>query len=81
MDKPRSSICCFNVVPTSTRETIVEELLKRGANPNVTVDDTTPLHSSVWAEHGNAQNAQIAKLLLDYGADPNPKCYENRSPL
>ncbi|XHR31321.1 MAG: ankyrin repeat domain-containing protein [Chthoniobacteraceae bacterium] len=61
---------------------LVRDLLKRTANPNacrnIHRESHAPIHVSVCGEH---TNPEIAKLLLQYGADPNPKCSENRSPL
>ena len=44
----------------------VEMFLKNGANPNIIVDDESPLHYAV-----NSENVKLVEILLDNGADPN----------
>src|SRR5579863_7064913 len=51
-----------------------ECLVKAGARPNLAVDgQVTPLHK--------AASADMVRLLLSYGADPNAKDCEGRTPL
>jgi bla regulator protein BlaR1 len=61
---------------------LVRELLDRGADPSAYAyrggDPVAPIHQALWHE---GVNPEIPKLLLQYGADPNPNCYENRTPL
>jgi ankyrin repeat protein/beta-lactamase regulating signal transducer with metallopeptidase domain len=59
---------------------LARELLKRGADPNAGSAHvpSSLLHASVWSQPGKPE---IASLLLEYGANPNPECYENRTPL
>jgi hypothetical protein len=54
----------------------VSKLLRRGANPNAKEDGSTPLHLAVLKEH-----ADIAKLLLEHGADVNAKDKYGGTPL
>ncbi|MGL9689208.1 MAG: ankyrin repeat domain-containing protein [Wolbachia sp.] len=56
---------------------IAEALLKKGADVNVQdKDGRTPLYYAVYYTHGehprlNYKNPKVAKLLLNYGADPS----------
>ena len=45
---------------------IIEMFLKDGANPNIIVDDVSPLHKAVYSE-----NIKLVEMLLDNGANPN----------
>jgi ankyrin repeat protein len=45
---------------------IIEMFLKNGANPNIIIDDESPLHKSVYSG-----NVKLVEILLDNGADPN----------
>ena len=45
---------------------IIEMFLKNGANPNIIVDDESPLHKAVLSE-----NVKLVEMLLDNDADPN----------
>ena len=55
---------------------VVDEFLKRGANPNIeTVSEATPLESAVAAaqQYSVERAYQIVVLLLAAGADPDHK--------
>ena len=65
----------------------VTQLLNRGARLNALLPDgfpptasyhrrTTPLHRAVWAKH-----TQVARLLLDHGADVNARDNADETPL
>jgi ankyrin repeat protein len=60
----------------------VKALLDRGAKPSVPSRDQgfTPLHSAVATDAGEA-TAEIVRLLLEAGADPNAKSHEGGTPL
>lgn len=57
---------------------IVERLLQAGANPNYWYPSSinSPLMMAITREH-----SYTAKLLLEYGADPNVRTSEGMSPL
>jgi ankyrin repeat protein len=55
----------------------VEELLSKGADPNVKDEDgNTPLHLAIKANH-----LQIARLLVERGADVNARNKRGKTPL
>lgn len=55
---------------------IAEMLLAHGAEVNAGAGGTTPLHGA--ASFGRAE---MAAWLLDHGADPNSRNYEDKTPL
>ena len=64
--------------------TVVEFLLKNGADPNSKERDlSTPIHSAASARE--PATTYIIKLLVQYGADPNAKSnqsdYEGKYPI
>jgi len=61
---------------------VVKVLLERDAKPSVPSRDQgfTPLHSAVATDAGEA-TAEIVRLLLEAGADPNAKSHEGGTPL
>jgi ankyrin repeat protein len=61
---------------TESSDEVIEELLKRGANPNTKVQGTTPLEQA-------ALNGMVGpvRLLLKYGADPSIRDSEGKTPL
>jgi uncharacterized protein len=64
------------------RRDTVKALLERGAKPSLPSRDQgfTPLHSAV-ATDAAAAAAEIVRLLLESGADPNAKSNEGGTPL
>jgi ankyrin repeat protein len=63
----------------ATGREVVEELLKRGANPNIQstrFSGETPLHKA--ALNGDKE---VVELLLRYGADPTIRNYNGETPL
>ena len=64
------------------RRDVVKVLLDRGAKPSVPSRDQgfAPLHSAVATDAGEA-TAEIVRLLLEAGADPNTKSNEGGTPL
>ena len=64
------------------RRDAVKVLLERGAKPSLPSRDQgfTPLHSAVATDAGEA-TAEIVRLLLEAGADPNAKSHEGGTPL
>jgi ankyrin repeat protein len=64
------------------RRDAVKALLDRGAKPSEPSRDQgfTPLHSAVATDAG-AATAEIVRLLLEAGADPNAKSREGGTPL
>ena len=64
------------------RRDVVKVLLERDAKPSVPSRDQgfTPLHSAVATDAGEA-TAEIVRLLLEAGADPNAKSNEGGTPL
>jgi ankyrin repeat protein len=64
------------------RRDAVKALLERGAKPSLPSRDQgfTPLHSAVATDAGEA-TAEIVRLLLEAGADPNAKSHEGGTPL
>ncbi len=64
------------------RRDVVKALLERGAKPSVPSRDQgfTPLHSAVATDAGEA-TAEIVRLLVEAGADPNAKSNEGGTPL
>lgn len=65
---------CSAVV--AQRNSIVAELLLRGANPNVHVDGETPLMIAI----GRSNNETVS-LLLAHGADPRLATSDGETPL
>lgn len=79
LDSEGKSVLCVAVVEKSSA--VVEELLKRGAHPNVRCKSIgfpgyTPLHMA--ALNGLTKTAA---LLLQYGADPSVHNDEGQTPL
>ncbi len=64
------------------RRDVVKALLERGAKPSVPSRDQgfTPLHSAVATDAAGSE-AEIVRLLLEAGADPNAKSGEGGTPL
>lgn len=64
------------------RTDVVKAPLERGAKPSVSSRDQgfAPLHSAVATDAG-AATAEIVRLLLEAGADPNAKSHEGGTPL
>jgi len=64
------------------RRDTVKTLLERGARPNVPSRDQgfTPLHSAVATDAAASESA-LVRMLLEAGADPNPKSRSGETPL
>jgi ankyrin repeat protein len=55
---------------------IAEALLARGADVNAGANGLTPLHGAVMFDQ-----PEMARWLLEHGANPNLLSYENKTPL
>jgi ankyrin repeat protein len=69
----------YNLVVAAFKgdELLVESLLQRGINPNVTLDDgTSPLMSASQAGH-----IKICKILIESGADVNLNPVNSHTPI
>ncbi len=62
----------------SGHETLVADLLERGLSPNTVADGASndPLHLAVMHK-----DHDLVALLLEHGADPNAKNYQDQSSL
>lgn len=70
-EKATSCVALNEVIKHSGDVKIVKYLIKRGANVNqVDEDDDTPLSSCCGMEYGGGNGYQIAKILIEAGADP-----------
>ncbi|GLV44472.1 Ankyrin [Carabus blaptoides fortunei] len=87
LDQPNILVNCRNVEgatslfiaaeSTSTKFTIIEELLKHGADPNiVNNEDISPLHLAC-----SGVNINVVKLLLAHGANINWQDFNGYTPL
>jgi len=63
--------------------TLVSDILMLGENPNrIDADGNTPLHHAiVLMAEGHHKGAIVTQVLLEQGANPNPKNKENWTPM
>ena len=80
--KGRFGVAPLHLAAAQHKIEMVRALLKHKADPRlIGSDHQTPLHMGAWQSDKHAADLQIAKLLLDRGADPTIKDTHGMTPL